>query len=248
MERKEKQSLYSVIYLILITLLFVSIPFGLFIESEIILFIINSIIRTLCIIYSLLYIKKEKLNKLKFNQITKKSLILLPLLILPFSNFFVVLFNNYHLTNEINYFRLTSDILLAILIATLEEITFRSQLLPEINKHKNDFIAIVLSSVIFGSVHLLNINSLGSIPYVLSQVVYTTLLGFVLGIIYLLSKNIILPIIFHALFNIINEVLIENLFNIKWNLSFFLINITIGILVLIYGLYCFNLNNRREKA
>jgi hypothetical protein len=48
------------------------------------------------------------------------------------------------------------------------------------------------------------------------------------------SKNVIYPIILHLLFNILNGNLISELFNIRWDLSFYLVNGVIGVLILVY--------------
>ena len=109
----------------------------------------------------------------------------------------------------------------------------------EFLKHKSKLQSLIYSSLIFGSVHLLNISSLGSIPIILVQVGYTFFLGMILGIIYLSSKNILLPIIFHILFNFINDILVIELFPIKWDITFFLVNILVGIIVSLYSLLMF---------
>ena len=87
--------------------------------------------------------------------------------------------------------------------------------------------------------HLLNINSLASIPTCLIQALYTFGIGLVLSIVYLFSRNIIYPIILHFLFNFLNDTLVTSLFNIEWNLVFFIVNIGVGILIGLYSLFIY---------
>ena len=83
----------------------------------------------------------------------------------------------------------------AILTATIEELLFRNILFEELNSTQKNCRAIIYSSLIFGSIHLLNINSLASIPFVLVQVLYTAFLGLILAVAYNNTNNLIIPIL-----------------------------------------------------
>ena len=229
-----KKRLYSILYLVCIVLLINSIPFSLFIDNEIILLVINLVIKVISIIYIVRYIKKENLNTIKTKKIDKSSIKLTPLLLLCFSNFFVVWIANSKVKTNVDIFSIISGLVIATLVGIVEELLFRNQILEELLKKQTKFKALLYSALIFGGVHLLNISSISSIPTVLAQVVYTFVLGLCLGYIYINSKNIILPIIFHALFNFLNDVLVVKLFDLKWDLTFFIVNISLGILVLLY--------------
>ena len=210
-----------------------------FIDNKIILFLINVVIKIISIIYIIKYIKKEELNSLKIKKIARSDLKLLPLLLLCCSNFIVSIIQKVNINCNIDFFTIISGLIISIGVGIVEELLFRSQVFEEFLKYKSKLQSLIYSSLIFGSVHLLNISSLGSIPIILVQVGYTFFLGMVLGIIYLNSKNILLPIIFHILFNFINDILVIELFPIKWNLTFFLVNILVGIIVSLYSLLMF---------
>ena len=231
-----KKRLYTIIYLICLILLINGLPFSIFIDNKFVLFAINIIIKILSIVYIIKYIKKEELNSIKTKTITKSDLKLVPLLILCCSNLFVAIGQKTNFNDSIDLFVIISGLITSIGVGIVEELLFRSQVLDEFLKYKTKFQSLIYSSLIFGSVHLLNISSLASIPTIFVQVGYTFFLGMILGIIYLNSKNIILPIIFHILFNFINDILVIELFPIKWDLTFFLINIGIGIIVSAYAL------------
>ena len=241
-----KKRVYSILFLISLVLLFNSIPFDLFIQDKIILFIINIIIKLASIIYIYYYIKKEELNKLKHEKLKTSSIKLLPLLLLCASNFIVVIISKSQLKESIDLFNIITGFVTAIGVGIIEELLFRSQMLQELLNNKNKLISLLYSSLIFGSVHLLNISSLSSIPTVLIQVVYTFFLGLLLGIIYIHTNNIILPIIFHVLFNFINDTLVSNLFNLKWDLTFYIVNISVALFISIYILII-SKNKKIEK-
>lgn len=242
----DKKRRYSIAYLICLVLLVNSLPFSLFIDNEVVLFIINLIIKIGSIIYILLYIKKEELNKLQTGKLNKNVFKLIPLILVCCSNFIVVLIQQATLKVDVDVFKIISGFLLAIGVSIIEELLFRSQVLEEFLKSKNKFQSILYTSIIFGMVHLLNISSLSSIPTVLVQVCYTFFLGVLVGFIYLSSKNIVLPIIYHLLFNFLNDILVAELFNIKWDLLFFIVNIGIGLFALIYILLLLKLPKERD--
>ena len=243
----DNKRIYSIIYLICLVLLINSLPFGLLIDNEVILFIINFVIKVLSIVYILVYIKKENLNILKFNKINTSSFRLIPLLLLCISNFIVGLIQNSNINEKINLFTIISGLIISIGVSVIEELLFRSQVLEEFLKSKSKLLSVVYSSLIFGSVHLLNISSLGSIPIVLVQVCYTFFLGVVLGYIYFYSKNIALPIIFHFLFNFFNDILVKELFDVKWDIVFYLVNIFIGVILFLYIFIVSKINKVEEE-
>jgi membrane protease YdiL (CAAX protease family) len=194
------------------------------------------VLRIISIIYIIKYIGKEKLNGIKIKKLTRNDLLLSPLLILCCSNFFVALIQKQNLKDNIDSFTIISGLVISIGVGIVEELLFRSQVLEEFLKHKSKIQSILYSSLIFGSVHLLNISSVGSIPIILIQMCYTFFLGIILSTIYLSNRNILLPIIFHILFNFINDILIIEFFPIQWNITFFLVNIGVGLIVLLYAI------------
>lgn len=239
MEKENKRRWYSIAYIVCVVLLLSSIPFSMLINNEIISFILTTSLKIIATLYLFCYIKKDGLDKPLLEKHKKRNLLLIPLIILPLSNIFVALFTNLKLNESINYFNIISGIIDAIIVLIYEEILFRGLVFNELLKTKKVNIAIIIQALIFGSIHLLNINSLGSVPFILAQVIYTAYLGVILGIIYFKTKNIIYPIIFHLLFNVFNNVISVNLFIINWDYKFFLINILIGIITIIYAIYYF---------
>jgi len=90
-------------------------------------------------------------------------------------------------------------------VSLIEELVFRgiifTLLLVTFKKEKHRVIyAVLLSSAMFGIVHLLNLFSMPA-PAVLMQVGYTFLLGMLWAIIFYFTKSLVPVIVAHALFN-----------------------------------------------
>ena len=234
MENEKKKRIYSIMYLICVVLLINAIPFSLFIEDKYVLFVIDIILKIISIIYIFRYAKKEKLGEIKLSKIDNKIFTLIPLIILCFSNFLVVIFQNVELKTSIDIFNIVSGLISCIGVAVIEELLFRCFVLEEFLKYKGKFLTVVYSSLAFGLTHLLNISSLSMIPGVLIQVCYTFFLGFVLGFIYLKTRNIVVPITLHFLFNLINNIVVTELYSFKLDITYYLINVLVGLLIMVY--------------
>lgn len=103
------------------------------------------------------------------------------LLALPFSNL-VLLYFGY-----------------VVLIGLTEEYVFRGVLIPIIARTfpKNNLVVVVLSSVLFGGLHLINTSHI-SVTYVLPQVFFAMALGTLFASLYVSTNNLGLPILLHA--------------------------------------------------
>jgi membrane protease YdiL (CAAX protease family) len=66
--------------------------------------------------------------------------------------------------------------------------------------------AILISSVLFGLVHIINILAGADILPTLSQIVSATALGFFFAILYLRKRLLLLPIFFHGLTNLSTQI------------------------------------------
>lgn len=230
---KEKRFL-SIFFIICISLFIINIPFHYLIKNETIIFILDLFCKIIAIAVILYLNKKDQIKKININKPKLKHLLLLPFLLICITNIFVGVINESYY-NNIDYHYLGKQIILCLLVAIIEELLFRELLLSEFRRYSNPFLSIIFSSLIFGGIHILNITTLGSIPQCLLQALYTFLLGLLLGFTYLFTGNIIVPIFFHFLFNYINNSIAIQLFTIDWDITFFIINISISIIMLIYG-------------
>ncbi|EPT97200.1 CPBP family intramembrane metalloprotease [Streptococcus pasteurianus] len=84
------------------------------------------------------------------------------------------------------------------LIGIAEEVMYRGILLGAMAKKMNPLIAILLSSILFCTLHLLNVIGGLSVSELIGQLGSTFVMGVFLGAMYLDTRNILFPIIFHS--------------------------------------------------
>ena len=195
------------------------------------------------ILFFFFYTKKNKLSSIKRVDIKKGDLAFLPFVFIAFSNFLVVFISGFEkLDISTNY--ILKYLLFYALVALNEELVFRVVVNGELLKYQPRLKSIIISSAIFGLIHLVNINSLGSIPYVLLQVLYSFGFGLVLSLIYTYTSNIIYVFLLHFLFDYLNGFLAVELYDFEYNLWFYLVNIIISVVFALYGLYTYK---KKEK-
>lgn len=86
----------------------------------------------------------------------------------------------------------------ALFIGIAEEGLFRGVILGSLLKKVHLIKAILLSSLLFASIHILNIFGGLTIDEVWSQLLSTLVMGIFLGTVYAYTHNIYIPIIFHS--------------------------------------------------
>lgn len=113
------------------------------------------------------------------------------------------------------------------LIGIAEEGMFRGIVLGGLVRKIHPVLAILISSLFFSLLHILNV--LGGLPFseVTNQMLSTFIMGVFLAAMYLDTKNIIFPIIFHSLWDYI--LLSESLADISFLL---LIGINVGEIII----------------
>lgn len=95
-----------------------------------------------------------------------------------------------------------------VFVALVEELAFRAIILPLIiqirsGKKRALLVSVVLTSVIFGVVHYLNLfREPGNFSGITSQVIFASCIGIYLGSLFLRTRNIIFPVMIHFLVNV----------------------------------------------
>ncbi len=95
-----------------------------------------------------------------------------------------------------------------LLVALVEELTFRGVILPLIIKTRLGkkhiiLVSVIMASSIFGLMHYLNLfREPGNFLGITSQVVFATSIGIYLGGLLLRTRNIFFPIVIHFLVNV----------------------------------------------
>ena len=98
---------------------------------------------------------------------------------------------------------------------------------------KQIFLAIFLSSVVFGFIHIVNIFSSGPIAVIL-QIGYSALIGALCSMILLLTQNIWLCVILHATYNFCGGLIDSYGIGTQWTLPEIIFTAVVSVVVAIY--------------
>lgn len=172
---------------------------------------INALTEIVFLIGIILYLKKKKLlsyygiNNLKGLEY-KNLLFCLPMIIIALVN----LRYGIHINNsweQIVYLSLE-----ALGVGFAEEILFRSFLMKAI-MNKSATAAIIVSSTVFGIIHIFNLLYGADTVATLAQVVYATALGLMFSMFFYKTNNIVPCVICHSIINMTNTFLPNDLSN-----------------------------------
>lgn len=126
-------------------------------------------------------------------------------------------------------------------VGAFEETVFRGILLPLFIRNfsptrRGVFWAVVLSSALFGAVHLVNLLS-GNVGAVVMQIGYSFLIGAMCAIALLLTHNLGVSVVLHAAFNFCGLVADELGTGQTWNALSITLTAVIGTLAAAYGVF-----------
>ncbi|MFC6202754.1 CPBP family intramembrane glutamic endopeptidase [Lactiplantibacillus nangangensis] len=129
-----------------------------------------------------------------------------------------------------------------LLIGLTEEYIYRGVLLPLLAKALpgKTLLVIIIDSLAFGSVHLINLTGLNW-SYVLPQLFLAAVTGVLLCGVYLKTKNLILPILLHAAsdLNMINTFMSHTHnragLNTPWTISLLIVLVAAILFLLVVG-------------
>ncbi len=178
---------------------------SLFFESDLsvdIFFIISRLVLTVLpfIIYKFCTVDLIKDNK-KYN-----ILLVLPILIVCVNNFpFISIFLD-KLTASSEFTLWIIHIFKCFSASVMEEFVFRAViftlLLDLLRENKNRvLLSIIISSALFGLLHIVNLFAGEHIFYVVIQVGYSFLTGVLFSLSFIITKKMIFPIILHFIYN-----------------------------------------------
>lgn len=129
-----------------------------------------------------------------------------------------------------------------IAVATFEELAFRGVVfLSLLEKRKSSvrgvFIAIVITSAVFGLVHLLNLLEGASPLPVLMQIGYSFLIGGMCSVVLVKTANIWLCVLLHAVFNFCGQLMPTLGGGHWWDTPTVIITVILAIAVTVYIVY-----------
>lgn len=206
----------------------------------------NSIIRIIGgIIFIILLCSYGYKWMFKFNEPYKSFLIIIPGIIVAINNFPISAYMNGRTTVIEPVYNIYLFLLESFSVGFFEEIIFRGLilvlLLEKLSEKSFGLLkAIVISSLIFGFVHLINLFDGASIGNTVLQVGYSFLIGLLFAVFYLKTKNIWLIMILHALYNFFGQVMFQigDVTN-RYDSFTVIITVVIGLLTTIYSVYLY---------
>ena len=212
----KKNNLIDFLIIVLVYIALSCIPFGLFIDKDSLSWLIITLqiaVQVLLLVFIILFTKfKTKLNYKDGKIIWINTLLLVPTLIVCFSNLINLKIANLPIFFD-NNLDLYLSIGLTLLVVINEELIFRLLFINNL-EIKNKLLVILLTAGVFGICHITHFFSTFN-PSDLLIIVYTFLLGLLLGFAYLFSKSIYPCIAIHLLFNLFNNILFPY-FSLEW--------------------------------
>ena len=127
-------------------------------------------------------------------------------------------------------------VVLCLVCAAFEETMFRYLVMHLImdKKRYNYIVSILICGGVFGAYHILNVFFGAGIGYTLLQVIYTTLIGSMLCVVYDKTKRLWICVMVHFLYNVGGDCV--KLLDIKeqWVMPEVLLTVAVSVLVLVF--------------
>lgn len=129
-------------------------------------------------------------------------------------------------------------------VGFFEEMAFRGCAFMLLLKNKTQsrakiFLAIFLSSVVFGLVHAVNLFFGGSIVSVVLQIGYSALIGALCSMVLLLTGNIWLCVLLHAAYNFCGGIISDYGIGVQWTSAEIIFTAVVSVIVAIYFVILF---------
>jgi len=176
----------------------------------------------------------------------KNFILLIPCWLVVINNFPIIAVakGSAFINENVRWYLIALFALQCLFVGLFEEVAFRGCVFMLIlqgrhNTRKDVFISIVLSSAIFGAIHIANLFAGASLLPVIQQVGYSFLIGSMCALTLLITKKIWTSVWMHAIFNFAGG-LIPTLGTGKiWNAPTIIITIILSVAVTIYSVVLF---------
>ena len=142
-------------------------------------------------------------------------------------------------TESIMYFAL-----ICLGVGFFEEMAFRGCAFMLLLKSKTQsrakiFLAIFLSSVVFGCIHVVNLFFGGSVGSVVLQRGYSALIGALCSMVLLLTGNIWLCVLLHAAYNFCGGIISDYGIGVQWTSAEIVFTAVVSVIVAVYFVILF---------
>ena len=232
------------IVLIVMTLFLILIQVISFSEDSVLLNAILNDTLTRVIVGSLfawiLYRMGYRLFHLNKRAFLSSIIIIVPGIIIAINNFPISAFVNGRTSLEQPFYYVWLYLVECFSIGFFEEIVFRYVVLILIiqrlpNTKKVIFYSIVISSLVFGVIHFMNLFYGASFGNTLLQVGYSFMMGMLWAVVFLRTKNIVYPIILHALYNFFGQVMFTlGIVNNRYDTVTVIVTTVLALFAIIY--------------
>jgi uncharacterized protein len=181
----------------------------------------------------------------KIKSLSKAFLIMIPAFIVSINNFPIVAFLDGRAILTEPIYRIFLFFIESLSVGFFEEIIFRGMilvfLLDKLKEEKNGvMISIILSSLIFGFIHVLNIFNGASVNSTMLQIGYSFLVGMMWAVLFLKTGNLWLTMLLHATFNFFGQVMFYlGTVDGRYDLFTILLTIIIALFAVIYTIWIF---------
>ena len=233
----------------LLTVLLIGVatfPVNYFVHDLFWYYLIEALLMLAVLLFILFYENRHpEINPPKKEFILFNFLLLLPSVLIAFSNFFYAVIFQEPISVSFGLYSIPHAAFI-ILNVVVEEFVFRKHLLGNLT-HPKKIVRIVISAGIFALCHLTYFLSSFN-PLDLVIVAYSFGLGMVLGLVYCYAHSLIACIGLHLMFNLFNDFLFEHLFYVHNTLWYYLINVLLAIIVGVYLLLVYLLELRKSPA
>lgn len=215
--------------------------FNLGITYKMLFFTLLKIVTLIFPVYLTIQLNQADLLKVEFKKFLKGMVVLFPFFLVCFNNipFVSVFTKNSEFVIDKNF---VLYVFLCLSIAVFEELVFRGLVIKNLEYTKiknNDFLKIIVSSLIFSLCHLVNAFSL-NLGVMLMQIGYTFLIGAMCCFAYFFSKSLLFPVILHFIFDLGG--LMTDYGIVKgniWDKTSILVTLILAIITIIYALCVF---------
>ncbi len=241
-----------ILILIIAIIVFQFVDFHLFENVKDTTIVTNSIIRFLGgIVFVVLLISFDHAKLFQIKNLGKSLLIILPALIISINNFPIIAFFDGRATLAEPGYRVFLFFIECLSIGFFEEIIFRGiilvLLLKKLAQTKNGvFLSIVISSAIFGLIHVLNLFDGASMGDTVLQIGYSFLVGMMWAVMFLKTGNLWLTMLLHATYNFFGQVMFY-LGSVDGRYDIYTIGITTLFAVIVAGYSIILFNKLEEK-
>ncbi len=201
--------------------------------------IITSVLGGILFIFVIIYFSYDRILKISIRALPLNLLFALPCFAIAVNNFPIIPF----LTNKAYISGGKAEIFIYLLVCLgtglFEELVFRGYIFMRIlekrrSNVKQIFISTVISSAVFGLVHLVNLFFGGGLPETLLQVGYSFLIGGMCSVVLLKTGNVWYSVLIHGIYNFAGGVIPRLGGGTIWDAPTVTITVILSIAVAVY--------------